>query len=136
MREVELLTAQSHLADEAKIQSLVDLVEADDYEKLAFVNREQARQYTNKTVGLDIENPNNGDDVNKGSKRKGHILGDVHNHIEQPNKNPIASLMLPLAAMGLMGALAWKLLDSQAGPSNPNIDANTTYQVEKWTPDE
>lgn len=126
MDEVRRETAQSHLAHEAKIQALQNLVEADDYEQLAFDDRERVRQQYQKKLGInttDESGLNRRGSSSRGDNdplsqldQMGHILGDVT--IEQPrNKNPLTNLIVPLATLGLVGAIAWKLIDSnEAAP--------------------
>ena len=128
-REENLRRAeQQHLVNEAKVQSLMDLVQVDDFEQLAFDDREKVRQYEAATVKGRNPTPENGI-VRRGSKGAddmGHILGDVT--IEKgPNKNPISSVIVPLAAIGLAGAIAWKLLDEK--PAAPVVGPPPTQNA-------
>ena len=127
-------TAEAHLAQEAKIQSLNDLIMVDDMEQIAFDDREKVRQYEAATVKGRAPTPEQG--ITRRTERKpttgdlgmvedmGHILGNVT--IEQPaNKNPISSLLtnvaVPLAAIGLAGWVTWQMMQPGEGttPTTP-----------------
>lgn len=119
MEEVILQTAESHLAHESKIEALKKLNDVDDWAALQKDDREKVKQYEmaklpwRKDVG-------SGDD-----DEMGHILGDVT--IQQaPNRNPVSSVAVPLATLGVLGLLAWKALDNkEPAETQPATQAET-----------
>ena len=142
MDEVMLSTAESHLAHQAKLDALNELVMTDDLEQLAFDDREAVRQYKQKTQGLKLT-PEQGITRRRGSsKRKGkvaapddmgHILGDVH--VEQSPRSTLANLLIPLAALALAGWVLWNQIQpDDTEPVKPGPDRVTDVQVGFGTP--
>lgn len=106
MDEVLLRTAESHLADESKIETLKALNDANDWKALQRDDREKVRQYEMAKLPWRKDSGSGKDDDEM------QILGDVT--IQQaPNKNPLTGFVIPLAAMGLMGYLAYKAFDTK-----------------------
>lgn len=145
MEEINLATAEAHLAHEAKIQTLTDLIQADDYEQLAFDDRESVRQYKQQKMGINTT-PEEGVYRRKqpGPKAKvdgllskwlgekmGHILGDVH--IEQPSqRQDLLSAVLPILLGSVLGAIGWGLLTDPVPPVDPPapvVDGDTRTLV-------
>lgn len=117
MEEVILQTAESHLRDEAKIEALKALNNADDWAALQRDDREKVRQY--EMAKLPWRKETGG----ASEEEMGHILGDVT--IQQaPNRNPISGLIVPLATIGLIGYIAHEML-------NKDVPVPTQTQIEQ-----
>lgn len=135
LQEILNQTAESHLAHQSKIESLVDLVQADDYEKLAHDDREKVRQYEAAKMGW--RQPTEGKPTSKKGllDKMGHILGDVTIHSGGENNKPLTGLIVPLAAIGTMGFLGYTWMQ-QNKPATPEedksefVDTDTISEVQ------
>lgn len=129
MRQVLNETAENHLANQSKIENWMDLMFVDDMEQLAFDDREKTRQYEAAKFGWrspsqELRPARAANGKRKARDEMGHILGDVQ--VEHPERVSMAGVLVPLAALAVAGALAWRALEPTPAPGvGPNTDTIT-----------